>query len=72
MKELPRVSVVYENQRYYRTSEICKAAGVSRTTLWRWIKAGVLVDTAKRDRRGWRLFTETDLKTIKDEVQRVR
>jgi DNA-binding transcriptional MerR regulator len=66
------LSLVYNNRIYYRTSEICKAAGVSRTTLWRWIKAGVLVDSAKRDRRGWRLFSETDLKIIKDEAQRVR
>ncbi|OGN88426.1 MAG: hypothetical protein A2Z74_05385 [Chloroflexi bacterium RBG_13_46_9] len=66
------MSLVYNNRIYYRTSEICKAAGVSRTTLWRWIKAGVLVDSAKRDRRGWRLFSETDLKIIKDEAQRVR
>jgi predicted site-specific integrase-resolvase len=64
--------VVYNQQRYYRTSEICQAAGVSRTTLWRWVKAGVLDYTAKRDRRGWRLFTDADLKTIKDEAQRVR
>jgi hypothetical protein len=72
MKESWGMSVVYNRQRYYRTSEICQAVGVSRTTLWRWIKAGILVDTAKRDRRGWRLFTETDLKTIKSEVQRVK
>jgi len=66
------VSPIYNNRKYYRTSEICKAAGVSRATLWRWIKAGVLVDSAKRDRRGWRLFTETDLKMIRDEAQKVR
>jgi excisionase family DNA binding protein len=64
--------VVYNHQKYYRTSEICQAVGVSRTTLWRWIKAGILADTAKRDRRGWRLFTETDLKKIKGEAQRVK
>jgi predicted site-specific integrase-resolvase len=66
------MSVVYDNKKYLRTAEICQAAGVSRTTLWRWVKAGVLVDTAKRDRRGWRLFTETDLKIIKREAQRVK
>jgi excisionase family DNA binding protein len=66
------MSVVYKNQKYYRTAEVCEMVGVSRTTLWRWIKAGILEDLAKRDRRGWRLFTESDLKTIEDEVQRVR
>jgi DNA-binding transcriptional MerR regulator len=66
------VAVVYDNQKYYRTSEICKAVGVSRTTLWRWVKDGILVDSVKRDRRGWRLFTENDLNIIKKEAQRVR
>ena len=64
--------VVYNNRKYYRTSEICKTVGVSRTTLWRWGKNGILVDSAKRDRRGWRLFTETDLEQIRQEVQKVR
>jgi excisionase family DNA binding protein len=63
--------VVFKNQKYYRTTELCKMIGISRSTLWRWIKAGILEDSAKRDRRGWRLFTEADLKTIEDEVQRV-
>jgi DNA-binding transcriptional MerR regulator len=66
------MAVVYNSQKYYRTSEICEAVGVSRTTLWRWVKTGILVDSAKRDRRGWRLFTETDLKIIKAEAQRVK
>ena len=66
------MSVIYNHQKYYRTSEICKAVGVSRTTLWRWIKSGILVDSAKRDRRGWRLYTEADLRIIKEESQRIR
>jgi excisionase family DNA binding protein len=64
--------VVFKNQRYYRFSEVCEMVGVSRSTIWRWIKSGILEDSSKRDRRGWRLFTEADLKTIEDEVQRVR
>jgi excisionase family DNA binding protein len=66
------MAVVYDNQKYYRTSEVCKAVGVSRTTLWRWIKEGILADSAKRDRRGWRLFTEGDLNIIKKEAYKVR
>ena len=64
--------VVYNKKKYFRTMEVCEAVGVSRTTLWRWIKAGVLVDRAKRDRRGWRLYTQTDLKMIQNEAQKVR
>jgi len=64
--------VVYKDQTYYRFSEVCEIAGVSRSTILRWIKAGVLEDSPKRDRRGWRLFSEAELKTVEDEVQRVR
>jgi hypothetical protein len=47
-----------DEQTYYRTSEVC-----------RWISQGVLKQLL-RDRRGWRLFTETDLDTIRAEVRR--
>ena len=57
-------------QTYYRTSEACMKAGISRATLFRWLKAGVL-NTSYRDRRGWRLFTEGDLNKIQAEANRV-
>jgi DNA-binding transcriptional MerR regulator len=44
--------------------------GISRATLFRWLKAGLL-SKSYRDRRGWRLFTEDDLKEIKAEANRV-
>ena len=64
--------VVYKKHKYYRTSEVCERVGVSRTTLWRWMKAGILEDSAKKDRRGWRLFSGSDIKTIEDEAQKIR
>jgi len=47
-------------QNYYRTVEVCQEIGISRATLYRWLKTGILVKSYK-DRRGWRLFTEDDL-----------
>ena len=44
--------------------------GISRATLFRWIKTGVL-KKSYRDRRGWRLFTDDDLNKMKAEVNRV-
>jgi len=44
--------------------------GISRATLFRWLKAGVL-SKSYRDRRGWRLFTEDDLKKIQAEANKV-
>ena len=58
------------NQTYYRTSEACIKTGISRATLFRWLKAGLL-KKSYRDRRGWRLFTEDDLNQIQAEANRV-
>lgn len=55
---------------YYRTQEACLLTGISRATLFRWIKSGILGEFV-RDRRGWRLFTREDLKKIKSEASRV-
>jgi len=54
---------------YYRTSEVCKKIGISRATLLRWLKEGIL-EKPRRDRRGWRIFTEDDLNAIQVEVRR--
>jgi len=56
---------------YYRTSEACQRAGISRATLFRWLKTGVLDDAMRRDRKGWRLFTQDDIDKILSEATRV-
>lgn len=56
---------------YYRTAEICARTGISRATLFRWLKAGILKKTY-RDRRGWRMFTENDLEVVRAEAETVR
>lgn len=63
--------VMINGQTYYRTAEICQKAGISRTTFFRWLKEGVLEDIERRDRRGWRLFTEDDLSKIQAEAGRI-
>lgn len=65
------MAIKINGQMYYRTLEACQRAGVSRATLFRWLKAGVLEDAMPRDRKGWRLFTENDINTIKSEATRV-
>ena len=59
-----------DGQTYYRTSEACAKARVSRATLFRWLKAGILMKS-HRNRRGWRLFTEDDINAILAESNRV-
>jgi predicted site-specific integrase-resolvase len=58
-------------QTYYRTSEACQRAGVSKATLFRWLKADIIMDVANKDRRGWRLFTEEDLDKIQAEARKI-
>jgi DNA-binding transcriptional MerR regulator len=57
-------------QIYYETSEVCQKVGISRPTLFRWLKSRLLTKL-HRDRRGWRLFTEEDLRIIQAEASRV-
>ena len=57
-------------QRYYETSEVCQKTSISRPTLFRWLKRGML-NRLHRDRRGWRLFTEDDLRKIQAEANKV-
>jgi predicted site-specific integrase-resolvase len=65
------VSIEINGQVYYRTAEACARAGISRATLFRWLKTGILEET-HRDRRGWRMFTEKDLSLLREEVVTVK
>ena len=49
---------------YYRTNEVCRRVGISRNTLFRWVKNGVVQEASQRDWRGWRLFSEEELTRI--------
>jgi len=58
-------------QRYYTATEVCREVVISRPTLFRWLKRGVLTRLHK-DRRGWRMFTEDDLEKIQLEAGRIK
>jgi excisionase family DNA binding protein len=66
------MSVTMRGQTYYRTAEVCVMAGISRSTLLRWLRSGILKDASHRDRRGWRLFEESDVSRIADESHKVK
>jgi len=63
--------VTVNGQTYYRTAEVCRTVGVSRTTFFRWLKEGILKEAGHRDRRGWRLFTEDELNRFEAEANRI-
>jgi predicted site-specific integrase-resolvase len=57
--------IVINGQTYYRTADVCRMAGISRNTLFRWLKGGMFSDIEYRDCRGWRLFTTAQVETIR-------
>ena len=63
--------VIINDQTYYRTAEVCRMIGISRNTLFRWLKEGVFSDVEYRDWRGWRLFTAAQLETIRMKTNHV-
>jgi DNA-binding transcriptional MerR regulator len=64
--------VTINDQTYYRTNEVCRMVGISKNTLFRWLKNGVFSDEIEyRDWRGWRLFTAAHIESIKAKTSRV-
>ncbi len=65
------MTVMVGEQTYYRTAEVCRIVGISRATLFRWLKEDILKEAKLRDRRGWRLFTEDEVDRLKAEANQV-
>ena len=63
--------VTLKGRKYYRTAEVCRKVGISRTTLFRWLTKGIFSEPENRDRRGWRLFTEEEVDRMEAEANRV-
>ncbi|HHE41302.1 MAG TPA: MerR family transcriptional regulator [Dehalococcoidia bacterium] len=59
------MALVRGGVRYYHTTEAAQRAGISRSTLLRWLRQGRVPLPARRDRNGWRLFTQEDLEQLK-------
>ena len=56
---------------YFRTAEVYRTIGISKNTLYRWLQHGVLGDRERRDRRGWRIFTQDEVDKLKAETDRI-
>jgi phage antirepressor YoqD-like protein len=65
------MTVTVNGETYYRTTEICQIAGISKNTFFRWVRERSFADVQNRDRRGWRLFTGADINRLKTEVNRI-
>ena len=63
--------VIVDDRTYYRTAEVCRLVGISRNTLFRWLRNGMFSDVEYRDWRGWRLFTPAQIETIRIQTSKV-
>ena len=50
---------------YYRTTEAAEMAGISKGTLFRWLRVGIISDAEVKDRNGWRLFTRSEVENMR-------
>jgi predicted site-specific integrase-resolvase len=55
---------------YFRTAEVCKAAGISKVTFLRWIRRGSFSEVEQRDRHGWRIFSRKEMAALVTQASR--
>jgi predicted site-specific integrase-resolvase len=58
-------------QTFYGTSEACNLVGINKYTFLRWVREKRFSDVKCRDRNDWRLFTDDDIRRLKDKVNHV-
>jgi hypothetical protein len=46
--------------------------GIGKSTLFRWIRQNIVNDAEYRDRKGWRLFAEGELRRLEAETKRIQ
>ncbi len=56
--------VVIKGKKFYRTQEALETIGISKATWFRWLREDKVADVGHKDRRGWRLFTDADIRRI--------
>lgn len=65
------MSLKLDGQTFYSTKEACNLAGANRYTFLRWVRQGKFIDVEYRDRNGWRLFTDGDIRRLKAKVNTI-
>lgn len=53
-----------KHKKGYKTHDVCKLFDVSRATLFRWEREG-LISGPQRDWRNWRVYTTRNIKEIR-------
>ena len=60
--------MITNSKKRYKTNEVCKLFDVSRATLFRWEREG-MISGPQRDWRNWRVYTVQNIKEIKHIIQ---
>ena len=63
--------VLIDDKQYFRTAEVQRQVGISRNTLFNWLKNGALGPYELRDSHGWRLFTQDDIEILKKKANHI-
>lgn len=56
--------VILRSKKRYKTRDVCNLFDISKATLFRWEKEGLLSNVS-RDWRNWRLYTDNNVKEIR-------
>ncbi|MEP7151319.1 MAG: MerR family transcriptional regulator [Nitrospira sp.] len=64
MKKVNDVS----KKKLYKTNEVCEMFDISRATLFRWEREG-LISGPPRDWRNWRLYTTENVEQIRQAME---
>lgn len=60
-----------EKKKFYRIHDLCKVLDRDKTTILRWEKQG-FIPKAKRDSRGWRIYSEEEFHLIVNKIKEAR
>jgi DNA-binding transcriptional MerR regulator len=63
------LTIEIDGKNYHWIMDVCRNVGVSRSTLLRWLNQGIIREPL-RDRRGYRIFSESDVVEIRAEAER--
>ena len=58
--------MVKKKKKTYSTSEVCSELDVTKNTIFKWEKEG-MIKKVEKDWRGWRLFSEDNV----DEIRKI-
>ena len=60
-----------QDKTVWQIGEALKEVGLSRSTYFRWVKAGRVPDVVFRDRNGRRVFTREEIEQLKSVAQQL-